>query len=46
MPIATETDSSIQRALVIGTRLWTLSDSGVQANDLTTLAPGPFLPVG
>jgi hypothetical protein len=34
----------IQRSLVIGNALWTLSDAGLQANDLTTLAPIAWVP--
>ena len=30
------------RTLVIGPRLFTLSDEGLHAYDLKTLAPGPF----
>jgi hypothetical protein len=36
----------IQRSLVIGNALWTLSDAGLQANDLTTLAPVAWVPFG
>lgn len=36
--------SGMQRSLVIGGTLWTLSDQGLQANDLATLAPQAWLP--
>lgn len=35
----------ILRSLVIGDTLWTLSDAGLQANDLTTLAPAGWVPL-
>jgi beta propeller domain-containing protein len=34
----------ILRALVVGNELWTLSDQGLKANDLTTLAPLAWVP--
>ena len=34
----------IRRSLIIGTALWTLSDSGLKANDSTTLTPLAWLP--
>lgn len=34
----------IRRALVIGSNLWTLSDQGLKANDLMTLAPIGWVP--
>ena len=34
----------IRRSLVIGGALWTLSDTGVKANELTTLAPLGWVP--
>jgi Beta propeller domain len=36
----------IHRSLVIGGALWTLSDTGMKANDLTTLAPLGWVPFG
>jgi hypothetical protein len=33
----------VTRAFVIGGTLWTLSDAGLLASDLATLAPGPFV---
>jgi hypothetical protein len=36
--------SQIRRSLVIGDTLWTLSDSGLKANELTTLAPQGWVP--
>jgi hypothetical protein len=36
--------SQIRRSLVIGDTLWTLSDSGLKANNLTTLAPQGWVP--
>ncbi|MEU7865513.1 beta-propeller domain-containing protein [Dactylosporangium sp. NPDC049140] len=37
--------SAMQRSLVIGGTLWTLSDQGLQANDLTTLAQQAWVPI-
>jgi hypothetical protein len=34
----------IRRSLIIGTALWTLSDSGLKANDSTTLTPLAWVP--
>ncbi|MCW2914681.1 MAG: hypothetical protein JWN52_2749 [Actinomycetia bacterium] len=34
----------IQRSLLVGTTLWTISDAGARANDATTLAPQSWLP--
>jgi hypothetical protein len=34
----------IRRSLIIGGDLWSLSDHGLQANDLTTLAPLGWVP--
>jgi hypothetical protein len=34
----------IRRSLVIGDALWTLSDAGLQANDMTTLQPIAWVP--
>jgi hypothetical protein len=34
----------IRRSLVIGGALWTLSDTGLKANDLTTLTPLGWVP--
>ena len=34
----------IRRSLIIGSALWTLSDSGLKANDSTTLAPLAWVP--
>jgi Beta propeller domain len=36
----------IRRSLVIGDTLWTLSDTGLKANELTTLAPLAWVPFG
>jgi len=36
--------SQIRRSLVIGDTLWTLSDSGLKANELNTLAPQGWVP--
>jgi hypothetical protein len=36
----------IRRALVVGNELWTLSDQGLKANDLATLAPIAWVPFG
>ncbi len=36
----------IRRSLVIGDTLWTLSDTGLKANELTTLAPLGWVPFG
>jgi len=36
---------SVQRSLVIGDILWTLSRAGLQANDLGTLAERAWIPV-
>ncbi len=36
----------IHRSLVVGDSLWTLSDRGLQANDLRTLARQAWLPLG
>jgi hypothetical protein len=38
--------AGISRALVVGDALWTLSDAGLQANDLQTLARRAWLPFG
>jgi hypothetical protein len=35
---------AVQRALVVGGTLWTLTPSGVQANDATTLAKTAWVP--
>ncbi|MER7273712.1 beta-propeller domain-containing protein [Dactylosporangium sp. NPDC000244] len=37
--------AQMQRSLVIGGTLWTLSDQGLQANDLVTLAQQAWLPL-
>ncbi|WP_432983452.1 beta-propeller domain-containing protein [Dactylosporangium sp. CA-233914] len=37
--------AGMQRSLVIGGTLWTLSDQGLQANDLSTLAQQAWLPL-
>jgi hypothetical protein len=34
----------VTRSLVVGSRLFTLSDRGMLASDLDTLAPGPWVP--
>jgi hypothetical protein len=34
----------VQRTLLVGTTLWTLSSAGLQANDATTLARTGWLP--
>ena len=34
----------IRRSLIVGSALWTLSDSGLKANDSTTLAPLAWVP--
>jgi hypothetical protein len=36
---------SMQRSLVIGGTLWTLSDQGLQANDLASLAQQAWIPL-
>lgn len=36
--------SQIRRSLVIGDTLWTVSDAGLKANELTTLAPQGWVP--
>jgi hypothetical protein len=36
----------ILRSLIVGSALWTLSDSGLKANDSTTLAPLAWVPFG
>lgn len=36
--------SQIRRSLVIGDTLWTVSDTGLKANELTTLAPQGWVP--
>ena len=36
--------SEVQRAVVVGKRVFTLSGAGLLASDLDTLEPGPFLP--
>jgi hypothetical protein len=36
----------IQRSLIIGDTLWTLSQAGLKANDLSTLAPEAWVPFG
>jgi hypothetical protein len=38
--------AQIRRSLVTGTTLWTLSDTGLKANDLATLAPHGWVPFG
>ena len=35
----------IQRSLIIGDSLWTLSYEGVQVNDMTTLAAQSWIPL-
>lgn len=39
-------DGQIRRSLVIGSALWTLSDTGLKATGLTTLAPLGWVPFG
>ena len=34
----------VQRTLVLGGRLFTLTEEGLRAHDLSTLAAGPFTP--
>ena len=34
----------VTRSLVVGARLFTLSDRGLLASDLDTLQPGPWVP--
>ena len=36
---------SIQRAMVIGDSIWTVSTDGVQVNDMTTLAEQAYIPL-
>jgi Beta propeller domain len=36
--------TQIRRSLIIGTTLWTLSDSGLKANDSTSLTPVAWVP--
>lgn len=43
-PVVRDGPSSIRRSLVVGTVLWTLSDVGLQANDLSSLATLAWLP--
>jgi hypothetical protein len=43
-PAAHHVPSIIQRSLVIGNVLWTLSESGLQASDLSTLDRLSWLP--
>ncbi len=38
----TRESADVLRTLVVGSRLLTLTDEGLRANDLATLAPGPF----
>jgi len=38
-------DTAMQRSLVIGGTLWTLSDQGLQANDLVSLAQQAWVPL-
>jgi len=38
-------EQAIQRTLVIGDALWTLSYTAIQSNDLATLAPRVRLPL-
>jgi hypothetical protein len=40
----TREDDSVLRTLVVGGRLFTLTERGLRAHDLGTLAPGPFVP--
>jgi Beta propeller domain len=39
-------DGQIRRSLITGATLWTLSDTGLKANDLATLAPLGWVPFG
>jgi hypothetical protein len=39
-------DGQIRRSLITGATLWTLSDTGLTANDLATLAPLGWVPFG
>jgi uncharacterized secreted protein with C-terminal beta-propeller domain len=41
---APETQGPVQRALLVGTTLWTLSPAGLRASDATTLATTAWLP--
>jgi uncharacterized secreted protein with C-terminal beta-propeller domain len=38
--------AQVTRSMVVGNRLFTLSDRGLLASDLETLQPGPWLPFG
>ncbi|MEJ7585515.1 MAG: beta-propeller domain-containing protein [Acidimicrobiales bacterium] len=37
--------ANIERSMVIGATVWTFSSAGLLGSDLTTLAPGPWIPL-
>jgi hypothetical protein len=46
LPAGSPAPVPIQRSMIIGTALWTLSTAGLQANDLASLHRTGWVPLG